>query len=269
MRQGLIVQIKGLGVPVQSPSTRNQEGFEVRWSSDPEVPGDAPAHVLIGQDELQRFLELAVDRRFVVADLLTLTPVTVPEDSNALSRLESIEMGIHPDNWNTVRVALVISGNASRGPVMDEIEWVGTREEYTEGTHMREAFEHAIRRGIRSPSIFPHTESGHILRAAEFLTDFRRQMKPSLRASEMMTNVLEANLVGLDLTHINADRAKHYLQEIQRALVQVRRQRIHELDDTGRLEAEMKRRAQDDRSALDQSAAPAAQPSRSSSPKLH
>lgn len=243
MRNGIIIQIKGLGVPVQAPSQRNQEGYEIRWSSDPEVPENAPTHVLIGSTELQRFLELAVDRRFVVADLIQLTQVLVPDDRNSLTRIEAVAAGIHPDNWNTVRVALVISGNAARGPVMDEIEWIGTRDEYFEGTHLREAFDHAQRRGIKSPSIFPHTESGHILRAAEFLGEFRRQMKPSLRAAETMTHVLEENLCGLDLTNINPDRAAHYLREIQRAFIAHRDQQFMELEDTGRIEGQMKHKA--------------------------
>lgn len=256
MRNGTILQVKGMGIPVQAPNGRNMEGYEVRWSSDPEVPLNAPAHVLIGHDEVKRFLELAVDRRFVDANLLTLTPVQVPVDVNCMSREQTLAAGINPDNWNVVRVALIISGNSTRGPVMDELEWVGTRDEYAEGNHMREAFMHAQHRGIKSPAIFPHTDSGHVLRAAEFITEFRAQYRPSLRASERMAKVLEANLAELDLSNIHPDRAKHYLLELQRATQNLREQQINNLEDIGMDDAMQMRRAQDDRDALAEAATP-------------
>jgi len=250
MRNGTILQIKGMGIPVQAPSGRNMDGYEVRWSSDPEVPQDAPAHVLIGHEEVKRFLELAVDARFVAANLITVTPVQVEDDRNSMSRPQTLLAGINPDNWNVVRVALIISGNSARGPVMDELEWVGTRDEYTQGNHMREAFLHAQHRGIKSPAIFPHTDTGHLLRAAEFMSEFRAQYRPSLRASERLAQVLEANLVSIDLTDIHPDRAKHYLIEIQRATQNLREQRMNNLEDMGMEDALLKRRAQDDLDTL-------------------
>lgn len=236
MRKGTIIQIKGLGIPVQSPTDRNLEGYEVRWSSDPEVAVDAPAHVLIGHEALTRFIELAVDRRFLVADLMTVTPVTVPDNSNSLSRSLSEAAGINPDNWNTVRMAMVISGNGPRGAVMDEIEWVGSRDEFNEGAPLAEAYAHAKHRQIKMPSIHKHTESGHIMRAAHFFGEFRRQLKPSLRAAEMMARVLEQNLCSLDLTAINGDKATHYLMEIQRAFIQRREHAQIELAENGMVE---------------------------------
>lgn len=250
MRNGTILQIKDMGVPVQAPSGRNMDGYEVRWSSDPEVPHDAPAHVLIGHEEVKRFLELAVDRRFIEANLITLTPVQVDDETNSIDRSKTLLAGINPDNWNVVRVALIISGNSARGPVMDQLEWVGTRSEYAQGNHMREAFLHAQHRGIKSPAIFPHTDSGHLQRAAEFMSEFRAQYRPSLRASERMAQVLEANLVNADLTNIHPDRAKHYLLEIQRATQNVREQRVNNMEDMGMADALLKRRAQDDLDAL-------------------
>lgn len=255
MRNGTILQIKGMGIPVQSASQQNLEGYEVRWSSDPQVHWDAPAHVLIGHDEVKRFLELAVDRRFVDANLLTMIPVQVADDVNSMSRAETIAAGVNPDNWNVVRVALIISGNSSLGPVMDELEWVGSRDEYAQGNHMREAFLHAQHRGIKSPAIFPHTDSGHLLRAAEFMSEFRSQFRPSLRASERMAKVLEANLVGLNLADIHPDRAKHYLLEIQRATQNLQEQRLYNLEEMGMADAMLKRRAQDELDSLPKASA--------------
>lgn len=264
MRNGTILQIKGMGVPVQAPSGRNMEGYEVRWSSDPEVPHDAPAHVLIGHEEVKRFLELAVDRRFVEANLITLTPVQVDDETNSMDRSKTLLAGINPDNWNLVRVALIISGNSARGPVMAELEWMGNRQEYAQGNHMREAFLHAQHLGIKSPAIFPHTDSGHLQRAADFMSEFRAQYRPSLRASERMAQVLEANLVNIDLTNIHPDRAKHYLLEIQRATQNVREQRMNNMEDLGMADAMLKRRAQDDLDAL-----PTANSKRSTGPTLN
>ncbi|MBA1280405.1 hypothetical protein [Stutzerimonas stutzeri] len=226
------------------------DGYEVRWSSDPEVPHDARAHVLIGHDEVKRFLDLAVQRRFIDANLLTVTPVQVADDVNSMSRDETLAAGINPDNWNVVRVALIISGNSDRGPVMDELEWVGNRDEYAQGNHMREAFIHGQHRGIKSPAVFPHTDSGHLMRAAEFISEFRTQFRPSLRASERMAEVLESNLAETDLSDIHPDRAKHYLLEIQRATRNLREQRLHNLEDMGLADAKLQRRAQDDLDAM-------------------
>lgn len=243
MRKGTILQVKGIGIPVQAPSKRNLDGYEIRWSSDPEVPADAPAHVLIGHDEVKRFLELAVDRRFVDSELLTLTPVDIPSDSNSMNRQESLKAGISADHWNVLRVALVISGNSALGPVMDELEWLGTREEYAQGNHMREALIHAQHRGIKSPAIIPHTDSGHLQRAAKFMMDFRSQYRPSLRASEHMARILEKTLAETDLAGIHPDRAKHYLSEIQRAVINFRDQRRQNLEDIGYEDAAVERYA--------------------------
>lgn len=240
MPNGLIVQVKGLGVPVQMLSERNHSGYEVRWSSDPEVPASADVHVLIGHDELQRFMGLAVDSRFMAADLITLTPVVVEDGCTSVSRQKAVQAGVNPESLNMLRVALVVSGNASLGSVMDEIEWIGSREEYAQGDHLREGRMHAMHRGIKAPSIFPHTESGPVLRAAEFISDFRRQMKPSLHATETLTRILETNLCELDLHSINPDRAVHYLREIQRAFIQHREQQSLEGMDSGKLAPEVK-----------------------------
>lgn len=262
MRNGIIIEIKGLGIPVQAHSTRNSQEMEVRWSSDPDIPVDAPAHVLIGHKELQRFVELAVDRRFAVADLMKLTPVELESGKNAISRTAAIAAGVNPDNWDLVRVALVISGNGTRGSVIDQIEWIGSREEHNEGGHLREAFAHAQRRGIKAPAIFTHgdRDCGHLLQAAEFINGFRRQLKPSLHAADVLTRALETNLCSLDLTRINPDRAAHYLREIQAAFIQSRNQRLMELDDTGRL---------DDSAALQFVEPEPATKATSHGPKLH
>ncbi|ENA27124.1 hypothetical protein HMPREF1487_09337 [Pseudomonas sp. HPB0071] len=267
MQNGIIIQIKGLGVPVQVPTSRNEEGYEVRWSSDPEVDSDAQTHLLIGHDELKRFIDLAVDRRFVIADLISLTQVSVQPGQNSLSRERAIEAGVNPDNWDTVRVALVISGNSSRGPVMDDIEWIGSRQEYAEGEHLREAFVHATRRGIKAPSIFTHSDHdcGHLLKAAEFINSFRRQLKPSLRAADVMTRAIVTNLCSMDLTNINADRAVFYLREIQRTFIAAEKQKLHELEVTGRVDVSSMRHAQDQIDSLN----PPQPTPRSSAPKMH
>jgi hypothetical protein len=236
-KKGMIIQVRGLGVPVQSPSDRNQDGYELRWSSDPEVPESAPAHVLIGQDELHRFVKLAVDPRFLEAKMLSLTPVEVPEGVNAMSRADTVAAGVNPDNWDVVRFAFVIGGNTSHGPVLDTIEWVGTREEYAEGGHMNEAFEHARNRDIKNPTITPHTERSGLMQAAHFINEFIRQMKPSLRVADMLAKHLEEAICNSDFTGINADRAHHFLFEIQNAFQQRREHLRHEMVENGIVEA--------------------------------
>lgn len=243
-QQGVLLQIKGMGVPVQAPSTQHATGYTIRWSSDPEVPHDAPVHVLFGQQQVKRFLQLAVDPRFITADLVNILSVSVPDDCNSLSRSEAIEAGVSPDNWSNVRVALVIVGKSRLGVISDQMEWLGSRDDYASGCHMQEAFQHAQRRGITSPSIIPHTDPGHLLRAANFMEEFRRQYRPSLRASEIMFRQLQATLVDLDIAKLHPDRCKHYLREIQTSVQDMRNQQLINLDEYGMAEAELHKRAE-------------------------
>lgn len=235
MRNGTIIQIKGLGIPVQSASDRNTEGYEIRWSSDPEISESARAHVLIGSDELRRFIELAVDKRFLSVDYMQITPVQIQDDQRSLSREQSIQAGVNPNNWDTVRVGIVVAGNGPRGPVMDTIEWIGSREEYNEGSHLHEGYEHAKTRDLspRSVQIYTHPDSGQIAQAADFFQQFRRQLRPSLRASETLAAVLEAKVCEMDVSNIHPDKAAFYLQEIQKAFIQRRNYREHELSEVG------------------------------------
>jgi len=222
MQNHTTVQVKGLGVPVQSPNNKISEGFELRWSSDPDVPANARVHLFSSKKEIDRFLRLAIDERFLKSDLITIIPVSAPDGTNSLSREEAIRAGIHPDNWDLIRVALVISGNNERGPVMDEIEWVGSREQHNEGVHMQEAFEHANRRKITQPAIFQHNQCGHLLRAAEFMSMFQRKMKPTLNAAIRMDEALEERLLMLDTSKINGDSAIHYLHQLQQAVANLK-----------------------------------------------
>jgi len=260
MKNQTIIQVTGLGVPVQAPTNRNHEGFEVRWSSDPDISPNARVHVLGSEKELRRFIQLAVDQRFVTSDLLKIIPVVVPDGGNSLSRDEAIRAGVSPESWDLVRVALVISGNSSRGPIMDEIEWAGTREEHTEGAHMREAFEHAQRRQIRHPSIFSHNQSGHLQQAASFMAEFQRQMRPSLRAVEEMNKALERALLQLDTHNLNGDRAVHYLRQLQQAVIDRQTVQQMNISDTKQPDATPPEAMASDSSAMDEQAAPSTGP---------
>ncbi|KKN80610.1 hypothetical protein LCGC14_0328290 [marine sediment metagenome] len=219
MKNQVLIQVKGMGVPVQAPTARNADGFEIRWSSDADISPDCPVHVLSDKKQLERFVQLAVDDRFRSADLIQIIPVVVPDGSDSLTREQAINLGADPENWNMIRVAMVISGNSSRGPIMDEIEWAGTREEHAEGAHMQEAYEHAHRRKINHPSIFSHNQGGHLQKAASFMNEFQRQMKPSLRAAEEMTKGHERALLSMDLDNLNPDRALFYLKQMQTSLI--------------------------------------------------
>ena len=218
MKNQVIIQVAGLGVPLRHPTKNLAAGYEWRWSSDPDVSPDSPVHVLGSQKEVERFIRLAVDKRFLDANMIEIIPV-VADDSNTVSREMAIAAGADAENWNIIRVALVISGNSKHGPIMDEIEWAGARDEYAEGQHMMESHEHAKRRGIGHPSIFHQNESGHIMRAANFLDEHYRQMRPSLRAAQEFNKGMERALLELDVENINPDRAKVYLQQLRDGLV--------------------------------------------------
>lgn len=257
MQHGIILEIQGFGVLAQAPSTLTQSGYAIRWSSDPDTPPDAPVHVLKGHDEVKRFLELGVDRRFVKSEFIRLIPAQLEEGSNRVSREEAVRLGVSEELLNTVRAALVISGNSAQGPVMDEIEWVGTRSEYAEGTHMREAFLHAQQRGIKSPAIFPHTDRGHLLRASTFMENFITSYRPSLLAAELVRKVLDTNLAKLDVSSIHPERAKQYLGEIKRAVMDWQQQQEYNLPSVKENFTEMKK-AQDQLEAMPPAQSPTA-----------
>lgn len=270
MRNGVVLQVQGLGVPVQLASNRVEAGYVIGWSTDAECPSDAPAHVLIGSKEIERFLRMAVDPRFLSGDLIKLVPVEVDDDQYAISRVDCISRyQINPDNWAMVRTALVIAGNTAKGPVMDMHEWIGTRDEYAQGAHMREAFQHGMNRGIKSPSVYTPDEGGHIQNAAEFLTGFRRQMKPSLRYAELLRKQIETAVQDIDLDTMHGERALNILRQIQDAFRLQQQQQLIELEELGVDTAQLQRKAHD---ALNQEELkePAAQSApRKSGPSMH
>lgn len=228
-KTAVIFQVEGLGVPVQMPSNRNADGYEVRWSSDPDVPLNAPVHALIGEKSLQRFLSLSIDKRFRDANLISLVPVKLSSQHLALWQSnptitavgiapdEAIRSGVSPSAWEYVRVALVVSGTTPQGPRMDEIEWYGTREEHNEGMHLREAYEHCKAHRISAPTIFHHNHSEEVFNASDFFSAFQRQLKPSLRAAHEMSEALEQYLLKLDVDKIAPERALKYLEDLQKA----------------------------------------------------
>jgi hypothetical protein len=246
MRNGIILQVQGLGVPVQMDSDRVEAGFVVGWSSDVDCPTDAPAHVLIGSKEVDRFLRMAVDPRFQQAGLIQVIAVEVGDEQTAISRQDCIhKYQISPDNWNSVRTALVIAGNSPKGPVMDTMEWIGTRQEYAEGAHMREAFQHASTRGMKAVTLYTQQEGGHILNAADFIHGFRRQMKPSLRYAELLRQQIESAVIDMDCNQIHGERAVHVLRQIQNAFRHEQEQQLCELQDLGMDTAKFQRTAQE------------------------
>lgn len=242
----MIFQVDGLGVPVQMASSRNADGYEVRWSSDPDIALTSPVHALIGDKALQRFLSLSIDARFRDANLIRLVPVKLTAQHMAewqsnpsktavgISPADAVRQGVDPGAWDYVRVALVVSGNTQQGPRMDEIEWYGTREEHNEGMHLREAYEHCKAHRISAPTIFHHNHSDEIYKAADFLTAFQRQLKPSLRAAHEMSEALEEYLLKLDVDKIHPDRALKYLEDLQKATARKVEQRNLEKADLQR-----------------------------------
>jgi len=230
---GVILQVSGLGVPVQAPSQRNQKGFEIRWSSDPEIPRDCPAHLLIGEKEYTRFISLSVDSSYMKDDLIKAYPIALEAGETSMSKAKCVEAGISEENWNIVRIGLVISGNTEKGPVMDTIDWIGTRESYDQADHLREAFQHGKQRGMNSPSVFTHTEGGHVYQAAKFFDDIRKQMKPSLRTSDLIMTRMQEAVAQQDFTGIAPEKAVFYLINIKEAMERHQEQKRFELEDMG------------------------------------
>lgn len=260
-RKGVVVQVKGLGVPVQAHSTRVVSGFELRWSSDPDVGDNSPAHVLFDHKGLTNFLQFAVDPSFQEGDLISFTPVDLPEGINYLSKADCLAYGISAEHWQIVRCHLTITGSTGRGPVTDKLDWVGTRQEYFENAHITDAHEHAKSRDMTRVTVFTTQDGGHLLRAAEGLKNHQRQMRPSLRAAELVMDQLQKRVMDSDLHNITSEHAIHFLRQLQHAFVAVDAERVAELADFGLEKVQMLPMAE---------TAPEPAPAKSpSSPRLH
>lgn len=218
MRQPVILQVNGLGVPVivSGPA----EAPDLRWSSDPDIRPDAPAYLFRDSTDIRNFLMHGIDKRFISESSLETIRVEAPDSAICISREDAISFGADISSWDMVRVGMIISGNASSGPVSDALEWVGERAEYQLGSHMMEAFQYARKHEISNPIIIPHNESGHTLNAAEFMTNFHKTIKPQLLNAHQVLNRLSGELMALDLDAINADRAHHILRQVQSAIAE-------------------------------------------------
>ncbi|EKY4114266.1 TPA: hypothetical protein ACGW3M_001157 [Pseudomonas aeruginosa] len=243
---GIIVQVKGLGVPVQAPTDKVDAGYMLRWSSDPDLPPDLPTHVLSSEREAMRFLQLAVDGHRISPESVRVLPIQVERGQTAVTAEEAIGVGADPENWNMVRVALSIAGNSSIGPVVDNYDWTGTRQEFQEGQHLRDAMKRGQSLGMRNPSFFTHNEgAGHIINAANHIQNVRRQFNPSLRTAELIATSVQDAVLELDVPSLSHERALFYLTQIKSAFASLQVERLHEAQTLGRAEAEDARVAQD------------------------
>lgn len=215
MRQPIVLQVEGLGIPVVISDASAKS--ELRWSSDPDINADAPAYLFHDSKEIHQFLTFAVDKRFINENLLMPIRVTAPEGAISLPRAEAESQGVDAQNWDLVRVGLIINGNSNKGPVSDALEWVGDREEYADSKHMLEAYQHAKHRGITNPIIVTHNEAHQTLAAAEFMTVFHQSIKPQLMNAHQVLGRLTSELSSLDVDSLNPDRAASILKQIKYA----------------------------------------------------
>ncbi|NWD57478.1 hypothetical protein HX878_22395 [Pseudomonas veronii] len=216
MRQPVILQVHSLGVPVLISGPT--ETPDLRWSSDPDISPNAPAYLFRDASEIRNFLTHGIDRRFISESSLETIRVEAPDSAICISREEAINFGADNSSWDLVRVGLIVTGNASTGPVSDAFEWMGERAEYDEGAHMMEAFQFARKRGITGPIIVPHNESAHTMNAAQFMTDFHRTIKPQLLNAHQVLSRLSGEILAMDLGKINPNRAHHILLQVQTAI---------------------------------------------------
>jgi hypothetical protein len=261
MRQPIVLQVEGLGVPVVSNAPA--DNIELRWSSDPDISADAPAYLFRDANEVTHFLSFAVDKRFINQNLLTTIRVEADDDARWLPRADAEAQGVDAINWDLVRVGLIISGNSNEGPVSDALEWVGGREEYHEHGFMLAAFEYASRRKISGPTIVNHNEARQTLAAAEYMTNFHQSIKPQVMIAHQVLDRITAELHSLDLEVMSADRAKSTLQQVKAALIDA-----HEQENQLRQSLGMETKPYADLSAGQAKRQPAADHGQSSSPEI-
>ena len=219
MNNALILEVDSLGTPVHHPNPNAQTGYEWRWSSDPEVSIDAPVHVFNSQKELQRFIQLAVQRQFLDAEKMKIIPITQSGKTNSITRQDAIAVGANPDNWNTIRLVIAVSGKSSRGPMIDALQWCGPRDDYNDGLHMQEGYLHAKAREWTDPHIYTPKEASRVRVAASVIAQHEQQMRPELRAAQEMARALETAVMNLDLSTVNPERAMAYLSQLKDAFI--------------------------------------------------
>ena len=271
MQKGLILQVRGLGVLIQHPCESISAGFELRWSSDPETSPDSPAHVLLGDEQLKRFLHVGLAQSYITKKMVSIIPVSVGDDKNSLSKAECLKIGLEADNWEMVRTPLSVSGHTSEGPVIATKAWWGSRDEFSSNEHISHAMSYGQNLGMRRPVILSDKERGQLLNAADFFESYRKEMRPSLRAADLIMQGTEEALMAVDVDRISPEQAKHYLRNIQTAFEGLREQRLQQFNLVGLGDALSAQQAKEKVDALDsasQGAIPNAQ-SKSRGPRLH
>lgn len=217
MKNGMIIEIKNLGVPVQHPTKDNSAGHVIRWSSDPEVAEDAPAHIVIGSVEFNRFVKLAVPEEFINNAAMTIHPVEVESGQTTMSRHDAVHAGASNESWDNVRTMLVIIGKVRAQPQAFTREWYGSRDDYFAKEHIIAGAEFAKTKGIDQPVIFTDDDISKLLNSATSAQKHLLTMNPALRTTKLMNEVLQRGLAGIDTENIHPDRAMHILAEIKDA----------------------------------------------------
>jgi hypothetical protein len=215
----MIIEVKNLGVPVMHPSKDTPSGAVVRWSSDPEVAPDAPAHVVVGNAEFQRFMKLTVPEEFINKAAMVIHPILIEKGRNSVSKQEAIDAGASPDSWDNVRTLTVIIGKNKTQPEAITKEWYGLREDYFAKQHILDAARYAKDNNIDAPVIFTDSEIHQVLNAATGAHKHLLMMNPALRTAKLMDELLERSLSNLDVDAVHPDRAVHILGEIKNAAI--------------------------------------------------
>lgn len=219
MKNGMIIEIKNLGVPVQHQTKDNPSGSVIRWSSDPEVSPFAPAHVIVGSNEFNRFIKLAVPQEFIDNAAMTIHPTLVEDGQTTVSRDKAIDAGASLDSWLNVRTLLVIVGKDRTAPQAISKEWYGSREDYFSNQHILDGAHFAKIKNISTPTIFTDSDISQLLNASNTAHHHLLTMNPALRTAKLMTEVLERSLANLDTDTVHPDRAMHILNEIKEAAI--------------------------------------------------
>lgn len=219
MKNGMLVEVKNLGVPVQHPSQDSNTGYVLRWSSDPQVSPQAPAHIIIGSAEFQRFVKLALPEEFLNKAAMVIHPVVISDGQTAISRNEAIKAGASSESWDNVRSILLIVGKSGGNAEAISKEWYGSRDDFFAKQHIIDASDFAKAQGITAPVFFTSEDVHKMLNASNTAYHHLLTMNPALRTAKLMTEVLERSLSALDLNKMHPDRAMHVLNEIQQAAI--------------------------------------------------
>lgn len=216
---GIIIEIDGLGVLVRHPNPQLRDGIEVRWSADPEVSANAPAHVLKNLEEVVAFFRTcAVPKHLLCREKMHVISVPFPKGEPSLSRKDCLAAGAKPSSWDMVRTPLCLIGKSLNGPQVLWHLWQGSRSDHQNLQHLSDGLQIAQSKGIAPALVLADQDLKKMELATRSLSSFRDEMHPAQRVARIALSHLHQKILTSNLSQMPEQGALSLLHEAQEIL---------------------------------------------------